>query len=128
MPNGWVMFCNQCGEENRNDRKFCANCGAPLKDYTKQPTQEELLMPQDVIDANNKQKQDKKRYWVRHAVSIVLILVACICVIVSNFVFKGNRTVQIWLSSIAVVLSFIYITLVIINAKYARKQRNAKKD
>ena len=29
------MFCNQCGEENRNDRKFCSNCGAKLRDYTK---------------------------------------------------------------------------------------------
>lgn len=122
------MFCNQCGEENRNDRKFCSNCGAALKDYTKQPTQEELLMPQDVIEANNKQKQGKKRFWIRHAISIVLILTACACVLISNYVFKGNRTVQIWLSSIAIVLSFVYITLVIINARYTKKQKNAKND
>ena len=43
------MFCSNCGEENINDRKFCDNCGDPIKDKTKKTTKENLLMQQDVI-------------------------------------------------------------------------------
>lgn len=40
------MFCKECGEENRNDRKFCSNCGTELTDYTK--PREDLIMPDEI--------------------------------------------------------------------------------
>ena len=50
------MFCNQCGKENRNDRKFCMECGAKLKDYTK-PVENPIL----ITDISNKQEEVVKR-------------------------------------------------------------------
>ena len=34
------MYCQQCGAYNRDDAKFCINCGHPLKEKeTPPPTQ-----------------------------------------------------------------------------------------
>lgn len=122
------MFCKECGAENRNDGKFCSNCGAKLTDYTKTPTQEELLMPQDVVDNTNKQKQAKKHYRVRQVVSIILIICACACVLISNLVIKNNRTLQLGLSCLAIILSVVYIGLIVTNAKYLKKIKNEKSE
>lgn len=42
------MFCEVCGAKNRNDSKFCNNCGNELTPYTKKVTEEELVMPDKV--------------------------------------------------------------------------------
>lgn len=122
------MFCSNCGEENRNDRKFCANCGSPLKDYTKPTAKEDLLMPQDVIEANQKQNKSKKALAVCRIVSFVLLILACVCVILSNFVFKNNTTVQIVLSAVAIGLTVVFAILTSINAKIAQKIKQETKN
>ncbi len=122
------MYCTNCGEENRNDRKFCANCGSPLKDYRKPVAKEDLVMPQDVIEENKKLNNAKKAFKIRYAVSLVLIIAACACVIISNFLIKNNRTVQIILCSAAIVLTIFYVVLVSINAKAAKKIKESEKE
>ncbi len=63
------MFCNNCGSENRNDRKYCANCGSPLKDYTK--PRENLIMPEDI---NKKQIIVNKRNKLRIITNFIMML------------------------------------------------------
>ena len=78
------MFCNQCGFENRNDRKFCANCGAPLKDYTK--PRENLIMPeeialeQEIVQTRNKVKK------ITRLLMFTFFLLAVVFTIISFFV------------------------------------------
>lgn len=122
------MFCSNCGEENRNDRKFCANCGSPLKDYTIPTAKEDLLMPQDVIEANKKQNKSKKALVVCRIVSFVMMILACVCVVLSNFVFKNNTTVQIVLSAVAIGLTVVFAILTSINAKIAQKIKQEEKN
>ena len=122
------MFCSNCGEENRNDRKFCANCGNPLKDYTKPTPKEDLLMTQDVIEANKKQAKTKKTLIVCRVLSFAMLILACACVIFSNFVFKDNKTLQVVLSSVAIGLTVLFLILASINAKIAKKIKQAEKE
>ncbi len=61
------MFCDQCGTENRNDRKFCSNCGAKLRDYTK--PRENLIMPDEV---EKEQELVRKRNQVQRITFILL--------------------------------------------------------
>lgn len=120
------MYCKECGEENKNNAKFCSNCGKPMKDYTAPTKQEDLLMPQDLIEAEDKRKHLKKRFIARQIVSIILIITACACMLVSNFVIKNHRTIQLALSCIAILLTIIYIALIVVNAKVAKKLKNEK--
>ena len=77
------MFCTECGEKNRNDRKFCTNCGKPLKDYTK--PRENLLMPEDIEKAKeNVKKQNKKKKTLTF---IAILLFAAIIAGVLCFIF-----------------------------------------
>ena len=85
-------------------------------------------MPQDVVDNTNKQKQAKKHYRVRQVVSIILIICACACVLISNLVIKNNRTLQLGLSCLAIILSVVYIGLIVANAKYLKKIKNEKSE
>lgn len=77
------MYCNQCGEENRNDRKFCTNCGAQLRDYTK--PKQNLIMPDDLI-ATNKAKKALKVWALVFTVLAVLFAVATVALLVVAFV------------------------------------------
>lgn len=89
------MFCNKCGAENRNDRKFCANCGAPLRDYTK--PRENLIMPEEI---ERKQSIVQSRNKIRLACNIlmcVLFVLGVAFTVLSFFVdeswklFKANN-------------------------------------
>lgn len=73
------MFCNECGHENRNDRKFCSECGSKLRDYTK-PV-ENLVMPQEIEAAKENVRRKNKVsktcniiFWFLFALSILLIV------------------------------------------------------
>jgi uncharacterized membrane protein YvbJ len=69
------MFCTECGEKNRNDRKFCTNCGKPLKDYTK--PRENLLMPEDIEKAKEDVKKQNKKKII---LNVIFILFLCFAV------------------------------------------------
>lgn len=97
------MFCNQCGEENRNDRKFCSNCGAPLKDYTK--PRENLIMPEDVENYEKKTKKYDKSLKIFKILMLISFLCAIILLAVSFFV-KGKAQMALIIISIVMFVSF----------------------
>ncbi|MCQ2564847.1 MAG: zinc-ribbon domain-containing protein [Clostridia bacterium] len=86
------MFCENCGQENRNDRKFCTNCGASLRDYTK--PKENLLMPDDLVNKNRKIKSLKAR-----ANTLTVLLLLLFAGVVGTLVatFFVAESVKFWL-------------------------------
>lgn len=114
------MFCNQCGEENRNDRKFCSNCGSALQDYTKVVQEKDLLMPSDLIEKDRQQKKQKRKMLFCSIMSFVCLVVACVCIFVSSFAVQ-DKVVKLILSSCAVVLSIIALLLTVVSRKNSRK-------
>lgn len=119
------MFCDQCGSENRNDRKFCSNCGSQLRDYTK--PRENLIMPDEI---QNEQNAIKKRNSVAMFFNIAMCIVligAIICTIVS---FKVEKNIQMPLSIVCIVLFSLFFILWIskaISAKAIMRKTNSKK-
>jgi len=103
------MFCNECGHENRNDRKFCAECGAKLKDYTK-PV-ENVVMPQDIA-------LEKEKVRVRNKISKTCnitfwtLLIASILLIVPVFFVKDIFKIVFICCSCFCFLSMIITLLV----------------
>ena len=78
------MFCDQCGSENRNDRKFCSNCGAPLTNYTK--VKENLIMPEEIEKKQDVVKNRQHIKKVAKAILWVLFGFALLTTILSFFV------------------------------------------
>ncbi len=115
------MFCDQCGEENRNDRKFCTNCGSPLRDYTKPIDKKDLLMPEDVVDMQKQAKAKKRKFVVCSILSLICILASAVCIVLSSFVFQ-DRTVKLVLSAVAVGLAVICLILTAVNRVNSKKQ------
>ena len=101
------MFCDQCGEENRNDRKFCSNCGAPLRDYTK--PRENLLMPEDVKEHEEKVTKLNKNIKIFKILMFVSFLSAIILLAVSFFVDGNIQLGLIIASCLVFVLFFIFL-------------------
>ena len=100
------MFCNECGTENRNDRKFCTNCGAQLIDYTK--PRENLVMPEDV---ENKQKLIAKKNSLtkKFNIALTLILIAAISLASTAFCFADK--LRIYLGASALILCAIFVVV-----------------
>lgn len=118
------MFCNQCGENNRNDRKFCSNCGAPLKDYTK--PRENLLMPDDILQA---QELVKKRISISRAFNIAASIVFICFIVFTALSYFTKNTTQIVFISLAIAFIAIFFILIIIKnrkLKKINKQENNK--
>lgn len=117
------MYCNECGQNNRNDRKFCTNCGASLRDYTK--PRENLIMP-DEISA----KQDKilKLNKINRIISIIMIflLLGGISSIVATFFIKG--LIQTILLGLCLVCFGIYIVLWIINFSITKRKNKTNQN
>ena len=86
------MFCNQCGEDNRNDRKFCTNCGAPLRDYTK--PRENLIMPEEIEQKKASVAHKNKVVKVFNIINLIiqLIVVTSSC---SLLLFPGLLRISI---------------------------------
>ena len=114
------MYCKECGTENRNDRKFCTNCGKPLEDYTK--PKEDLIMPEEIKEKQDNVSTRKKIIKNLNIVSLSLLAVGVILSIISFFVTKK---VKIALLIVAIVFYIIIIGIEIaksaINKKYAIK-------
>lgn len=77
------MFCTECGEENRNYRKFCSNCGTKLQDYTK-PV-ENPIMPEEIAKEQEKVKQKNKINKIFNIVLASLLFLAVGFTIISFF-------------------------------------------
>ena len=100
------MFCNQCGEENRNDRKFCSSCGAQLRDYTK--PRENLLMPDDIKKEQEYVKNKNHLIKVFYISMAIILLIAAVLTITSFFV-PGN-----WKLITAIISTCFYIAFLIV--------------
>lgn len=100
------MFCNSCGHENRNDRKFCENCGEKLRDYTK--PRENLIMPEEI---EAKQNFIKKRNVIAKSfnISLAIILVLGIALLIMTFLFKGAISYILSLISASVFVVFLCV-------------------
>lgn len=77
------MFCEECGEKNRNDRKFCTNCGAALRDYTK--PKENLITPEEITEKQTKVAKTNKRTKVLITIGTILIIAGVICLVARFF-------------------------------------------
>ncbi len=116
------MFCSQCGQENRNDRKFCSNCGAPLKDYTK-PAQN-LIMPEDII---KQQTNIEKRNKVARGLNILLSIIFCFAVVFTILLFVLPNRAQGAMTILAIVFDVLFIVVCIVKACTLKKYKNKQK-
>ena len=109
------MFCTECGEKNRSDRKFCTNCGAPLKDYTK--PRENLLMPEDIEKAQAKAKTNNisKNFILPLIISAILTLASTIAIF---FVKQPVKNILVIVS----ICLFILLLLILFIRKIKIKQ------
>ena len=113
------MFCTQCGHENRNDRKFCEECGSPLRDYTK--PRENLIMPDDL---KNEQLEVKKTNTVKIYTTICsIILVMATIFAVLSFFFKEELQ-----KAFAIVSIVLFVVFFIVAAIKKRKVKNINKE
>ena len=100
------MFCNECGTKNRNDRKFCTNCGAKLTDYTK--PRENLIMPEDI----EKQQQDiakKNLLCKRFNISLAIIMIVAIALTISTFVVNTKLRLIVGICSFSSYIIFLIV-------------------
>ncbi len=112
------MFCNQCGEENRNDRKFCSNCGAPLRDYTK--PRENLIMPEDVLEAEKIQKKIKKANKIFNIILGIMLFCGIVFLLTTFFVEKD---LQLAFSITSLSCLIVYIIIATIKMSYNKKHK-----
>ena len=103
------MFCNECGTKNRNDRKFCTNCGAALIDYTK--PKENLIMADDV-----KRKQEivakRKSLNKRFNIALALIMLTTIALTTLAFYFKEKIRLYLGAGALSVCIIFIIVWII----------------
>ena len=114
------MFCRECGTENRNDRKFCYNCGAKLKDYTK-PV-ENTIKPEEIEEKQKIVENKNKVNNVLKILSTSFVIVAIILSILS-FVVGDNLLMPILI--ITFICYFVSLLLYIIKStiSYGTKKK-----
>lgn len=111
------MHCYNCGAENRNDRRFCTECGAKLKSYTN---------PDQVI-ANERdwveEKPAKKRLFNKIVIilEVILFVIAAIfavlAIVLTNFKFPFLITSAVCFGVILLLALVDAIVNAIINKK-----------
>lgn len=110
------MFCNQCGEENRNDRKFCTNCGQPLRDYTK--PRENLIMPEEIEE---KQKVVHRKNNLSKIFSLILLGLQLIVVALLVVSFLVKEPADIICLIVGLGVEFISVVLLIVKNRLIKK-------
>lgn len=119
------MFCRECGTENRNDRKFCSNCGAPLKDYTK-PT-ENLIHPDEIKEKQVKVEKKNKVDNVLKVLSISFLIVAIVLSVISFAVNENFITPIIIIALICYAIALILYIIKTILLKRIENSINKEK-
>ena len=71
------MYCKKCGTKNKDDARFCANCGAKLVVPPQQPKQPEQLYtePQNETKQPNHAGKLSSKNWI--------IILACVIVVIA---------------------------------------------
>ncbi len=102
------MFCSECGHENRNDRKFCAECGNKLKAYNEETKKEDLLMP---VDIENEKFKVEKRNNINKVSSIIFwcIFVSAILLTIFSFIVKDEAKL-----ALIIIASVCYISMLVV--------------
>ena len=120
------MFCNQCGEENRNDRKFCTNCGAPLRDYTK--PRENLIMPEEIEKQKMAVEKKNKISKIFGIVSIVLQFIVIVLLAISFFVNEPKDLIMLIVAMSIEIIFFICMIVKNNLIKKSTKELNNEKN
>ena len=109
------MFCTQCGQENRNDRKFCEACGAELKDYTK-PV-ENTIMPGEIEENQTNVKKLNKTIKGLNLSSAILFIVSIAAYIVTYFTTDIVKFVLNITALVGIITYFILRTIRLFKVK-----------
>ena len=122
------MFCSECGFKNRNDRKFCQNCGTALHDYTK--PKQNLIQPKELERAQAEvvEARQIKRAFNIGNLCVVLALIVCVAL---SFVFGGTAKLVILIVSICLLVLYIILGIVqfvLLKAKQKFKQNNSNEN
>lgn len=110
------MFCNECGEENRNDRKFCLNCGARLRDYTK--PRENLLMPEDIV---KQQEKVTKKNKVSKVCNLLLSIFFMLAVVFTILLFALPKAVETIFIILSLIFDVAFIVTCIVKSSLLKK-------
>ena len=110
------MFCGECGSKNRNNSKFCSNCGAKLPDYTK--PKENLIMPEDI---KKEQELIEKRKKVRKICNILLACFLTMAIIFTILTFFVSSALQLPFAIVSVIIYIAFFTVLIIKKKKLKK-------
>lgn len=113
------MFCSQCGTENRNDRKFCTECGAPLQDYTK--PKENLIMPDEI---KKEQEMVVKRNRVRKIFNFALCIIFVMAVAFTIISFLVKNELRTAFAIVCVALFVVFLIVFIIKKKKLKKMKS----
>lgn len=120
------MYCAECGHKNRNDRKFCENCGKPLHDYTK--PKEDLIYPQEIEFEQTKVEKVNTLERKFNFVLYFMLALAIIFVAISFFVGETAKVVLVALSLISLVaLISIFTTKAIVVSKIKKSKIDKEK-
>lgn len=115
------MFCKECGANNRNDAKFCAECGAPMVDYTKE--RENLLMPEDIKNEQEINQSAKKK----NKLSMVLYILSWVAFVIANtLVFCSIYVFTIPLLIIGGILEVAWLGLLIASSVLSKSAKKLK--
>lgn len=113
------MFCENCGKENRNDRKFCMECGAKLHDYTK--PKEDLIFQKDI---DEKQESVEKNNKIQNRFNIALLVLLVLAIACTTISFFVSETAEIVLVVSSIVLYIVFFILIIVKKNILKKFQN----
>jgi len=86
------MFCSQCGQNNKDENKFCSKCGFKLEDSSLQMSSEESLAKelQESQSLNEKIKPHKLGTMLVSSIALVVLVVAAL----ATWRFAGPKLVS----------------------------------
>ena len=113
------MFCGECGTNNRNDSKFCVNCGSKLHDYTK--PKENLIMPEEIEAKQKNILKVSKVCKILSIISLILIL-ACTTFAVLSYFVKAKQFIFLIITLVLFGLTIITVITRSVIQQKAKKQ------
>lgn len=111
------MFCSQCGKQNTDEAKFCAQCGAILKPETKENTVRPEKAPQRRVDFTVEKRVNVGLAMGALLVGIFGVIFAVIGVVTAAYsIFSGNFFGAITGSGIFILSLFTNLVVMILQA------------